>query len=427
MKRREFLSTTALAAGLHLARGRAPAATNVVGIGHDSNAYTATRRAINASGQWSALNLAGKTIVIKPNLVWPAVSTSGITVDPEVVRAIVDLSLNAGAAQIILAETSALGANWTVCGYDYFRTYDPQNRIQLVDPAQQPSVLTPVPGALSWPAVYTPQVFLSPGAVFINVAKLKVHWETVVSLSTKNLFGVPAVNKYPSSNTTGVWAPRLGLHDRGTHPSIVDMNRLLPTSFAVIDGIWGMEGFGPVLGSPVSMNTVLAGTNTVAVDRVALYLMGISQNAVPHLTFASRLGMGPADLSGITAIGDPVTPRPFSVPPSMPPALDIPVVVPSSFTPRLGQTCSVRFWYGEPISRQILVVRFYDTTVNFDLIRTVKPQAAQAAGFEIVSWDGRADDGSLAPPGRYAFYVRAAANRPEMYTASAVGWVSVLG
>ena len=424
--RRRFLAAGGLAAGYHLAGGsRLSAASYSVGAGRDASGYVATRRAITASGQFP--NVSGKTVVIKPNLVWPAVHSSGITVDPEVVRAVVDTALEGGASQIILAETSVFGANWAVCGYNFFTSYDPLNRIQLVDPGQQSPVLTPVSSALAWPAVFAAPVYLTADAVFINIAKLKVHSETVVSLSSKNVFGTAAIGKYPSPGNTGSWAPRLGLHDRGTHPSIVDLNRMRPSHFAVIDGIWGMEGFGPVLGTAVRMDTVLAGANTLAVDRVALSLMGISQQAVPHLSFASRLGMGPTNLSEISVTGDPLSPRTFNVPNSRPAVLDIPIVTPRFFTPSAGQSTSVRFWYSEPVNRRITVLRLYDDSVAYDLIRTVQPMAARAAGFEVVNWDGRGDDGNLVPTGRYAFHVLASMTRPAIYTANAVGWMYVLG
>jgi hypothetical protein len=173
------------------------------------------------------------------------------------------------------------------------------------------------------------------------------------------------------------------------------------------------------------MDTVLAGVNSIAVDRVALYLMGLPQQVAPHLSFASRLGMGPADLTQISVVGDPISQRAFNVPNSRPAVLDIPIVNPRFFKPSIGQTTSVRFWFSEQVNRRITVLRLFDDSVAYDLMRTVRPMSTRAAGFETVTWDGRDEGGNLVPGGRYAFHVLASVLRPAIYTANAVGWMYV--
>ena len=71
-----------------------------VGVGRDLDAYAATVRAVAASEDWQALDLAGRTVVIKPNLVMTAPAERGGSTDPECVRALADLALAAGAAQV---------------------------------------------------------------------------------------------------------------------------------------------------------------------------------------------------------------------------------------------------------------------------------------------------------------------------------------
>ncbi len=98
--RRSFMqllaSNSALMAGT---TKRASGSTYDVGVGYSSDPYTAASVALSASGQFPT-NLAGQTVLIKPNLVVPEPSTSGTTTDPTVVKAIVDLCIAAGATQI---------------------------------------------------------------------------------------------------------------------------------------------------------------------------------------------------------------------------------------------------------------------------------------------------------------------------------------
>src|SRR5207237_8481021 len=110
---------------------------------------------------------------------------------------------------------------------------------------------------------------------------MKAHVEALATLCVKNTFGIPDIDQYISNVPAG----RFAMHDRGLHQAICDVYRLRPSDFCVIDAIWGMEGSGPVSGNPVQMNTVIAGRNAVAVDRTALYMMGISQNAVRYLNY----------------------------------------------------------------------------------------------------------------------------------------------
>src|ERR1035441_11021407 len=79
-----------------------------VGAGYSSDPYTAASVALSACGQFPT-NLAGQTVVIKPNLVIGKPSTSGATTDPLVAQAIVDLCLAARAAQILIVEAAAPG------------------------------------------------------------------------------------------------------------------------------------------------------------------------------------------------------------------------------------------------------------------------------------------------------------------------------
>lgn len=390
-----------------------------VGVGRDRDPYAATKRALDASADWPALEVQGKTVVIKPNLVSPRSSRTGATTDPEVVRAVVDRALADGAAGVQIVETSPNGPYFTPCGYDFFDTYDPYGRVQLLDLQQMPQVLAPLPSGMAYTAIETAEPILGSDVVFVSVGKLKTHSDAVASLTMKNLFGLPTVDRYLSYAPTG----RFAMHDRSVHQTIVDINRLRPVDFAVLDGIWGMEGRGPIFGSPVRMNTVLAGRNALAVDRVALSLMQLSQRAVRHLDYGAQAGLGPRELGEITLAGDPLNPRAFALPP-LPPYVEYPRVNPAVFDPSAGQRTTIRIYYGQPCIRTLDILRLYDDRPAVDSIVTLSPYMLKRKGYELVAWDGRAEDGSLAPPGRYAAHVRAVRSTDGRPT-DGLAWVVV--
>jgi flagellar hook assembly protein FlgD len=62
----------------------------------------------------------------------------------------------------------------------------------------------------------------------------------------------------------------------------------------------------------------------------------------------------------------------------------------------------------EPCARTVRVLRAYDDEPAVSSVRQLAPTATRDAGFELLRWDGRADDGSLVAPGRYAVHVTTA-------------------
>jgi len=420
LTRRAVLKLGLAASAATALPGRLFAAGYRVGVGHDTDGYNATRRALDASGEWPALNVAGKTVVIKPNLVQPRPATTGATTDPEVVRAIVDQALADGAAGVKIVEVAGQGLVFTACGYDFFRTYDANGRVQLLDLQQTTQVLAPVSAGMAYSAISTSDMLLQPDVVFVSAAKLKTHTDTVASLSMKNLFGLPTVDKYISYLPAG----RFAMHDRGLHQAVVDLNRLRPIDYAVLDGIWAMEGTAPLFGTPVRMDTVLAGRNALAVDRVALSLIQLSQRSVRHLDYGATAGLGPMELDDIEVAGDALVPRSLLLP-RLPPYVEYPRVSPATFKPSSGQKTTVGVYYVQACIRTLDILRLYEDRPVVDLIRTLKPYDNRAPGYEFITWDGRADDGTLAPPGRYAAHFRAFQPTAEGRPMDGMAWLSV--
>jgi hypothetical protein len=65
-----------------------------------------------------------------------------------------------------------------------------------------------------------------------------------------------------------------------------------------------MEGFGPHAGTAVEMGLVIAGTDAVAVDTVATYLMGVEPRSLAILQVAEKLGLGNIDTADIRVVGE---------------------------------------------------------------------------------------------------------------------------
>ena len=403
----------------------ASAGTYRVGIGKLPDPYAATRRAVAACGEWPAARIAGRTVIIKPNLVVPMAAETGVTTDPEVVRAIVDLALEAGAAQVVIVEGGPDGANFGACGYDGFQSYDGRGSVELVDLNDEALALTDVPsGGMAYTKLYLPESLLTGDVFFISVAKLKTHLCTLATLTLKNLLGLVPCSRYRQPTET--W--RQALHRRGINQAILDLNLVRPIDFAVVDGMIGMEGIGPVSGEPVELGVVFAGQNAVAVDRACLWAMDLPQHRIQHLTYAACKGLGPAGMDQVEVLGDPFSVRPFAWPTVLPPLLERPTASPIRFAPSVGQLSSIRYSVDTPCWTAVWIVRLSETSPEITVIRTLHGWMNLPAGRETLAWDGRDDSGHVVPPGRYAVQVSAYANRSESSPwaiAWATGWVWV--
>src|SRR3989337_238801 len=105
-------------------------------------------------------------------------------------------------------------------------------------------------------------------SAIISAAKLKTHSDTGVTLGMKNMFGL-LPSKFKGK-----------YHLKGIRKVIVDINTVLKPTLTVIDGFVGMEGAGPVDGTPVRMDLIIAGTDTVATDATACRVIGIDPHEI---------------------------------------------------------------------------------------------------------------------------------------------------
>jgi hypothetical protein len=218
------------------------------------------------------------------------------------------------------------------------------------------------------------------------------------------------------------------LHERGVHQSTVDSHLARPVDFAVVDGVWGMEGWGPTKGTPVRMDLVVAGRNAVAVDRVCLDAMGIGQDRVQHLSYAALKGIGPGGLGSVQVRGDSYVPRPFTqmLPP---PTVWLPVASPSTFSPGVGQQTNIAYRLEAACETRVEIVRENDLQPEPGPahVRTLRDWGARPAGLETRTWNGRDDAGQLVAPGTYTARVQARSPAGgSTIPAFATGWLTVV-
>lgn len=138
----------------------------------------------------------------------------------------------------------------------------------------------------------------------VSMPKMKTHHWAGVTLSMKNLFGT-----VPGSI---VGWPKNLLHWNGIFESIVDLWSAVKPGLAIVDGIVGMEGDGPIMGTPVEHGVLLVSDNCPAADAEAARLMGMDPWKFPFLRTAATMG-GTISPLKTEIVGDAIERREYAV------------------------------------------------------------------------------------------------------------------
>ncbi len=240
--------------------------------------------------------LSGKRVVLKPNIV-EYHRDKVINTNPHVVAAAIELCKREGAAEIIVAEgpghcrnvehlVSASGLG------DVLRHYN----VCLVDlNHDEPVKLLNLGRLTKLDYLFLAQTVVT-SDVLISLPKLKTHHWAGATLSLKNLFGTLPGTCYG-------W-PKNELHWRGVENSIVDIGLTRTPDLAIVDGIIGMEGDGPLNGTPKPLGAIIMGADPLAVDATCCRLMMLDPKRVGHLVMGYQKKLGLLNENEIELIGE---------------------------------------------------------------------------------------------------------------------------
>ena len=240
----------------------------------------------------------GKRILLKPNLVETAMGAPHINTHPLVLRGAIEAFLGLGAASVMVAEGPGHRRD-TLAVYEESGLANvlTEDRIPFHDLNYISGYEVPNAGrqssmrALTFPGLFKEVDWI------VSVAKMKTHHWAGATLSMKNLFGVMPGIYYG-------W-PKNVLHYAGIENSILDINASLKPHFAIVDGIVGMEGDGPIMGDPKKVGVLVMGRNLAAVDATCCRIMGIDPYKVSYLERADNW-LGPIADGAIEQRGEAI-------------------------------------------------------------------------------------------------------------------------
>lgn len=134
----------------------------------------------------------------------------------------------------------------------------------------------------------------------ISLAPMKTSVDCVASLSLES-WAIGTWVVPPRISATGrvfTKSPWLTVADK-YHQAVASLYKNQPCQVGVVDGILAMQGAGPVRGTRLEMDVVLAGFDPVAVDATAVTLMGFDPLSVEYLKLCHEQNSGMADMAKI--------------------------------------------------------------------------------------------------------------------------------
>lgn len=313
LSRRDFLKATAATGAATLVGGCRPtvfAPTQTPGraliAAADDYGVNLTEIILSGLREFPELTVRGKTVLLKPNLVETTPSrTSPINTHPLVVAAAADAFRRLGAKRIIVGDGPGHRRDIElVLQQSGLGEVLDQTDLEFIDLNHEP--VRPVKNAgrrTTMTDLYLPRAVLEADLV-VSMAKMKTHHWAGATLCMKNCFGLMPGIVYG-------W-PKNVLHRCGQpqglsiQQSIVDIVETVKPAFGIIDGIVGMEGDGPIMGTPKHVGCLVMGDQFASVDAVAAAIMGLQPHRIDYLRDAESSGLGGTNPAVMTMRGEKI-------------------------------------------------------------------------------------------------------------------------
>jgi len=248
--------------------------------------YQSCRAAVEKAFALFKPAVRGQKVLVKPNVLRAARPEEAVTTHPAVLRAVVECLSDLGAARI------TVGDNPGVMGYGANEASF--ERAGLIEAAlghyeniglDAEEVPFSVLGDTSVIAKVSVSRAVLEADCFISLPKFKTHGLTVITGAIKNSYGIlPGAQKAHLHKLSG--------SPQRFQEVVVDVFRLRPPDFVLVDAILGMQGNGPAGTDLRWVGRVIAGDSAVAVDGVICRMMGLDPARLRMLDKARQLGLG---------------------------------------------------------------------------------------------------------------------------------------
>lgn len=225
----------------------------------------------------------GSTVVIKPNASFDRTPDVGANTHPEIIEALVRMCRQAGARRVIVADHTLAPpeVSFKLSGIGQATRNAGGEVLYLSDRNLYKRVSIPKGKVLKEDEVA--EAILNADC-YINVPVAKVHGGSILTLGLKNQMG--------TNWDRGYW------HRTNLHQCIADFATRVRPHLTILDAITVMLTNGP--GGPGELkraNTIVIGTDPVAVDSYGATFFGKKGEDIPHIRYAYELKVGEMNLN----------------------------------------------------------------------------------------------------------------------------------
>jgi uncharacterized protein (DUF362 family)/NAD-dependent dihydropyrimidine dehydrogenase PreA subunit len=267
--------------------------------------YENVREAVDRAFELFPLEVRGKSVLIKPNVLRSSEAREGIVTHPAVLRAVVEKVESMGPASLVVGDNPGL--------FDYGANEKSFEKTGLMAAAKgyyqnigNDSI------QVDFNPDFMPKVGLSrivrEADIIISLPKFKTHGLTVITGAMKNSYGfLPGAQKAKLHQAAG--------SPVRFHEVVAEVFRLRVPDFFLVDAVVGMEGNGPASPDLRDVGLILASDNAVALDAVIATMMGCEPGLLRFLQKAKEMGLGDYDLRTIEVMGELKRLPNFKLPP----------------------------------------------------------------------------------------------------------------
>lgn len=292
MDRRTFLKATATASLLAPALIREALAAKeqpLVAVAEGTDYPAITRRAINAVGGMKRFVKPGDVVVVKPNMGWDRSTELAANTHPQVVRAVVEECLAAGARKVKVFDSTCNDARrcYVNSGIENALKGIKNVECKQIEPERFRKVILNGRFLKEW-ELYDEALSAN---VYINVPVAKHHGLSRLTLGLKNIMGIMGGNR--------------GYIHRSLDVALADVNAHFKSHLTIIDATRILIAHGPQGGNIADvkvLNKVIASTDVVAADAFATTLFGLKPADIPVTVAAYKRGLGEMDLGKIRVV-----------------------------------------------------------------------------------------------------------------------------
>jgi uncharacterized protein (DUF362 family) len=243
-------------------------------------------------GGMSRFVLPGERVLIKPNMLSAKHPEKAVTTHPAVVKEVILLVREAGGIPFV-GDSPGVGGVHRVAEKSGILHVLRETNTELVEFSESREMN----GTGMFKRIPLATPYLDADKI-INLPKLKTHEMMTITCGVKNLFGAVV------GTAKAAWHLKAGADRELFARLLVEIYEVRHPDLTIVDAITAMEGDGPGSGDPRFVGCLLAGTNALAVDKIAADIIGIPGKMRYVERAAEKLGLAGVAAASIRLCGD---------------------------------------------------------------------------------------------------------------------------